>query len=327
MADASSMTPALPDDHNYGQKLDEKLASNEAEVVAGNQSTSQTIENSSVSAASPSAIAGHNSSAASSTNEKEPRESIIGATGLLMFIILLAVVAILLLRWWGVLPLSNSSTAQKLEQAGKTAEADRAYALIATYNGRLYYFDQQQERIMMVALPFTLDSATTPSGTTPINAPAAPIPRGPAKLIRAVNKVLPSPDGKKVALFANRNTSRSHIFVLDFARLDSAKLEDQAEFMTCWTEKLPGDYSLRTYDIAAWSPDNQALAFVAGTEDQPDLFISTSKDKVQRVTYHGKNIGTVLWLDAQRLAFVANLDGRDQMYVIYPNWGVKELAR
>lgn len=313
MADAHSQTDAFQDESEFLRKVDPLVLKS-----AGTTPPAEPPDDKQTTAvASPSTKA----SDGPPSTEKEPREPLIGSTGLLMLILFLGAAAILLFRWWGFLPLANTSNVQK-PVATKIGEANRAYVLITTYNEKLYYFDQRQERIVEVQLTPAMNNATALAGAAPINTPVSPLQRGPAKLIRAINQVLPSPDKQKVALIANRDAFRTHVFVLDFT-----KLESQTEFLTCWTEKLPGDYSVRAQDMAAWSPDNQTLAFVAGKGDQPDLFIATSKDRVQRVTYHGKNIGTVLWLDAQRLAFVSNLESQDEMYIIYPNWGVKEIAK
>lgn len=243
-------------------------------------------------------------------------------TGWLVFFLVLGIAVIAFLDWQGYLPLSKNFSNPKTPSltTTKLEETERAYVLIANRQDKLYYFDQQRQGIVEIPLPSaTTDRAT---GTAAISTPVTPIPRGAAKMIPTINKLVPSPDREKVALIANDDKYRSHILVLDFA-----KLENQAEFLTRWTEKLPPGYSVRAHDIAAWSPDNQALAFVASKEDQPDLFVATSKDQVQRMTYHGKRIGSVLWLDSQRLAFVANLEGQDQMYIVHRSWGVKELSQ
>lgn len=242
---------------------------------------------------------------------------VIGRTGCFAtFILLLTimVVAFYIMRDRGWLPFPSTSSITSPSKSGALAsEFSRSYVLIAAQPGqpsKLYFFDQQNESISEVVFD-------------PTTGPGKPNLRGKTDLIPSADGIVPSPDGKKVALIANRESYRSGIYVLDFSRL-----EEPESFTTQWTKGLPPGYSVRSHSIASWSPDNNALAFVASKENQPDLFISLSENKVQRVTYQGRNIGTVFWLNDQYLAFVSDWEGKDQMYVINRNGGdLKKIPR
>ena len=78
----------------------------------------------------------------------------------------------------------------------------------------------------------------------------------------------------------------------------------------------------------SWSPDSRQVAFVAYKDGQSDLFVAQAAGtSVQRLTYHGANIGSVAWIDQETIAFVSDWEGHDMMYLIEPDGGNLRRAR
>jgi Tol biopolymer transport system component len=78
----------------------------------------------------------------------------------------------------------------------------------------------------------------------------------------------------------------------------------------------------------SWPPDDQHIAFVAYKNSQADLFVAQSDGTcVQRLTYLGANIGTVIWMDQHVIAFVSDWEGQDMLYLIDSDGGNLRRAR
>jgi Tol biopolymer transport system component len=107
-------------------------------------------------------------------------------------------------------------------------------------------------------------------------------------------------------------------------------LSDPADLVPITTREagLTPGYTLRPESEMRWSPDGQQVAFVAYKDDQSDLFVAQSDGKgVQRLTYHGANVGSVVWVDQQTLASVSDWEGQDMMYLIERDGGNLRRAR
>src|SRR5262245_57103366 len=199
-------------------------------------------------------------------------------------------------KGWLPFTFDSSATLSPTKSDNLASEFGRNYVLVSAQPSKLYFYDQQNESISEVVFD-------------PVAGPGNPTPRGKPDLIPSVDKIVPSPNGQKVAIIANRDSYRSGIYVLNLSQSDASDKSKPDDFITQWTRNLEPGYSLRSHSIATWSPDGASLAFVASKEKQPDLFIAESENAPQRVTYQGKNIGTVFWVDNQHLAFVSDWEG------------------
>lgn len=235
----------------------------------------------------------------------------IGNTWALLLAILIFSLTAFLLRYSGVLPFFPKSTAPSSTVTQQPAnEFTRNYVLIGIYENKLYFFDQHTNGVFETAY----------TGSAAISQPTS---RGRQDMIVAIDKIIPSPEKKKAAILTTRTKDDNGIYLLDFANFG-----DEDKFITKWPLEMPSGYQLHTQATAAWSPDGATLAFVAIKETQPDLFIVKPDNQAQRVTYQGKNIGSVTWLDNDHLAFVSDWEGKDQMYTIHRNGGdLKKIAR
>lgn len=246
-----------------------------------------------------------------------PRANLVGRTGYLILLVLLAITILSVLRYSNFLPfISVSNSVSQPTTSSNSNEYYRDFVLITTYNNKLYLFDKKNESILEVGF----DSNGLPTN---------PLRKGMADLIPSVDMIIPSSalegmdkatqssgeQKTKLAIIANRDEYRHGIYVLDFAKLD------KPDFITMWTRDLPAGFSIKQHLAASWSPDGNSLAFVASKEGQPDLFIAKEGIKIQRVTYQGKKIGTIHWIDAYHLAYVSDWEGKDQMYVIGASGG------
>jgi hypothetical protein len=177
------------------------------------------------------------------------------------------------------------------------------YSIIATLPDKVFFYDQQREAISEVKIT---SSAGMDKG----------IQRGESEFIPSVDLLIPNPIAKKIAVIANRQAYRNGIYVVDITQTD-----ESGKFMACWTQRLPAGYSVKSVSIASWSPDGSALAFVACKDSNQDLFIAYSDVELNQVTYLGKSIGAISWLDKERIAFISDWRGSVQIYTVRKDGG------
>ena len=253
---------------------------------------------------------------------QNPLLSIPGQTGCLVLIVFI-VCALLALRYYNILPFSegNQSESSDIRPACQ-GSCSPNFIFIATYSfsstannnspidsASLFYYDQANESIYEVSI----DPETTQ---------AKALARGDMGFIASIDKIVLSPDGQKAAIIAAKEKDRTGVYVLNFSRAASD------DFIEQWSLGLPQSYLIDGTSNASWSPDGTALVFSAKRESQSDLFLAKSEKEIQRITYLGTNTGTIIWLNDQRLAFVSDWEGKDQLYTIKRDGGdLKKLPR
>jgi Tol biopolymer transport system component len=179
----------------------------------------------------------------------------------------------------------------------------RTYVLLGVYQGKVYFFDRQAESV------FEHD-------------PARPNEQKQVGSLCSIEAISPSPEMDKIALLSAGKKDQAGIYVLDLSGPADLVL------ITAQEAGLTPGYTLRSESEMSWSPCGQQVAFVAYKDDQSDLFVAQSDGrKVQRLTYHGANIGSVVWIDQQTLAFVSDWEGQDMMYLIERDGGNLRRAR
>jgi len=224
----------------------------------------------------------------------------INPVSVVVYLLLTGVVILVIWRVTGYQPL------QPVPGAGaaiSTHQFSRTYVLLGVYQGKVYFFDRQAESI------FEYDSSRSTEQKQVGSVPS-------------IEAVSPSPQMDKIALLSAGRKEQTGVYVLDLRGLADLVL------ITTQEAGLTPGYTLRSESDMSWSPDSQHVAFVAYKDDQSDLFVAQSDGKgVQRLTYHGANIGSVVWVDQQTLAFVSDWEGQDMMYLIERDGGNLRRAR
>lgn len=220
--------------------------------------------------------------------------------GVFVCLLLTVFVGLVVLRVAGYLPLQQ---VRSLGDCSSVRKFSRTYVLLGVYQGKVYFFDRQAESI------FEYDSSRSTEQKQVGSVPS-------------IEAVSPSPQMDKIALLSAGRKEQTGVYVLD--------LRDLADLVLITTQEagLTPGYTLRSESDMSWSPDSQHVAFVAYKDDQSDLFVAQSDGKkVQRLTYHGANVGSVVWVDQQTLAFVSDWEGQDMMYLIERDGGNLRRAR
>jgi Tol biopolymer transport system component len=224
----------------------------------------------------------------------------INPVSVFVYLVLAGVVVLVIWRITGYQPL------QSVPGAGATISThqfSRTYVLLGVRQGKVYFFDRQAEGIFEYNPPRPNEQRQV--GSLP-----------------SVEAVSLSPQRDKIALLSAGKKDQAGIYVLD--------LSGPADLVPITTREagLTPGYTLRPESEMSWSPDGQQVAFVAYKGDQSDLFVAQPDGKgVQRLTYHGANVGSVVWVDQQTLAFVSDWEGQDMMYLIERDGGNLRRAR
>jgi len=182
-------------------------------------------------------------------------------------------------------------------------DSSRAYVLLGAYQDRLYFFDRQAQVIYEYnpAQPGTQKQVDSPP---------------------SIEAILPSPQAGRIALVSASLKEQTGIYVLNLS--PSANLQ----LITGQQTGFPPGYVLIPTSAMSWSPDSRQVAFVAYKDGQSDLFVAQAAGtSVQRLTYHGANIGSVAWIDQDTIAFVSDWESHDMMYLIEPDGGNLRRAR
>lgn len=214
--------------------------------------------------------------------------------GVFVCLLLTVFVGLVVLRVAGYLPLQQ---VRGLGDCSSVRKFSCTYVLLGVHQGKVYFFDRQAQSV------FEYD-------------PARPSEQRQVGSLPSVEAIAPSPQMDKIALLSAGKKEQTGIYVLGFST--PAKL-----LLTTTQEAgLTPGYALRPESEMSWSPCGQQVAFVAYKDDQSDLFVAQVDGKrVQRLTYHGANIGSVVWVDQQTLAFVSDWEGQDMMYLIERDGG------
>lgn len=238
----------------------------------------------------------------------ETKRALVGSTwisrinpvSVVVYLLLTGVVVLVIWRITGYQPL------QPVPGAGATISThqfSRTYVLLGVHQGKVYFFDRQAESIFEYNPPWPNEQRQV--GSLP-----------------SVEAISPSPQMDKIALLSAGRKERTGVYVLDLC--DPADLV----LITAQEAGLTPSYTLRPESEMSWSPDGQEVAFVAYKDDQSDLFVAQVDGKrVQRLTYHGANVGSVVWVDQETLAFVSDWEGQDMMYLIERDGGNLRRAR
>jgi WD40 repeat protein len=220
--------------------------------------------------------------------------------GVFVYLLLTSLVVLVVLRVADYLPFQQ---VRGLGDCSSVREFSRTYVLLGVHQGKVYFFDRQAESIFEYNPPRPNEQRQV--GSLP-----------------SVEAVSLSPQVDKIALLSAGKKDQAGMYVLD--------LSDPADLVPITTQEagLAPGYTLRPESDMSWSPDGQQVAFVAYKDDQSDLFVAQVDGKrVQRLTYHGANIGSVVWVDQQTLAFVSDWEGQDMMYLIERDGGNLRRAR
>jgi len=245
------------------------------------------------------------------TTEREPQEpkSIpvgwtsafrIHPVSITIYVVLAGIVVLVIWRLTGYQPLQRPPGPVSPTPVPRLS---RAYVLLGVYNGKLYFFDQQAESIVEYD-------------------PAKPREQKQVGSLPSIEAVVPAPNTPKIALVSTKEEDRTGIYVLDFSS------PDELLWVTSPQAGFPSGYTLRSDSAVSWSPGDRFIAFVAYKNGQADLFVAQSDaTRVQRLTYVGAGIGTVIWLDQQVIAFVSDWEGYDKLYLIDSDGGNLRRAR
>jgi Tol biopolymer transport system component len=220
--------------------------------------------------------------------------------GVFVYLLLMGFVVLVVLRVADYLPLRQE---RGLGDCSSVRKFSRMYVLLGVHQGKVYFFDRQAESI------FEYD-------------PPRPHEQRQVGSLSSVEAVSLSPQMDKIALLSAGKEDQAGIYVLD--------LSGPADLVLITTQEagLTPGYTLRPESEMSWPPDGQEVAFVAYEDDQSDLFVAQSDGKqVQRLTYHGANVGSVVWVDQQTLAFVSDWEGQDMLYLIERDGGNLRRAR
>lgn len=219
---------------------------------------------------------------------------------IVIYLVLAGIVVLVIWRLTGYQPLQRLPGPVSPTPVSRLS---RAYVLLGVYNGKLYFFDQQAEGIIEYD-------------------PTQPREQKQVGSLPSIEAVVPAPKTPKIALVSTREEVRMGIYVLDLSS------PDELLWVTSPRSGFPSGYTLKPDSAVSWSPDNGAIAFVAYKNDRADLFVAQSDGtRVQRLTYLGASIGTVIWLNEQVIAFVSDWEGRDMLYLIDSDGGNLRRAR
>src|SRR5262249_13318958 len=215
---------------------------------------------------------------------------------LALIIIGALVIALTVARFAGYLPWrSVADTAAKPQPTGSVSQSQ---ILLGGFAQKLYYFEPGTRAIY----------EHTPADNRTL------------KLIDSslsIAGVFTSHDQQKLALLSTGDAVNNGVYVLDMSVADK-KLQAVVR-----PDLLPSGYTLQPNSVIIWSPQSAQIAFVAYKETRPDLFVApvSAQGRVQHLRNPGSQIGMVVWLDEQTIAFVTHQDGKDVMYKVNNNGG------
>lgn len=217
-----------------------------------------------------------------------------------IYVVLAGIVVLVIWRLTGYQPLQQLPGPVSLTPVPRLS---RAYALLGVHNGKLYFFDRQAESIIKYD-------------------PTQPRDQKQVGSLPSIEAVVPASKTPKIALVSTKEEDRTGIYVLDLAS------PNELLWVTSPQAGFSSGYILRPDSAVSWSPNDQSIAFVAYKDDQADLFIAQSDGtRVQRLTYLGANIGTIIWMNQEVIAFVSDWEGRDMLYLIDSDGGNLRRAR
>lgn len=240
--------------------------------------------------------------------------SVFARSGCMLVIVLIAL--LVMIRIFQINPFKSSSQISIFSEMFKPQNSNvRGLILLAvndavsqfkassdTTSSKLFYYDRFNEAIYEV-------------NTSSLNASTSVVVRRTSGIIPSVDKIALSHDEQKVCIISSSVNDKKGLYILNFSRVE------MDDFIQQWSLSLPSGFTIEGNSSASWSPDSTTVAFTASKNSQIDLFVAKSEKDVQRVTYIGKNIGTITWLDDQRLAFVSDWEGKDQIYTIKSDGG------
>lgn len=192
----------------------------------------------------------------------------------------------------------------------------RAYVPLGTLDGKLFYYDRQDQKICEYEKKVCNEHGAIPS----------------------VEAAVISPDLKKIALLTTKEAPKSGIYILDLSTSNQAQVSYIAK-----AEWLPTGYSFQPNSSIHWSQESKQIAFIAYKDSHADIFVvpsqlpptqpSDTSDPIKQVKpdqqtkrieplpNRGSKIGAIIWRGEQSLIFVTELDGRDKMYEVGSNGG------
>jgi len=213
------------------------------------------------------------------------RDKSLNLISIIIYLILTSIVLLLIWRLTGYHPL------QRQAKATPTPALPKSYVLLGSYHGKVYFWDQQAKTIKEYD-------------------PSHPNQEKRKGLLKSLYLAARSPSGDKIALVGIGKGGEG-VYLLDL--MDSEDLM----WVTSPERGFPADYSLQPSSTLSWSPDGTLIAFTAFREAKADLFVADADGtEVRRVTYLGADISSITWVDSDTIAFVANLENREAIYLI-----------
>lgn len=168
-----------------------------------------------------------------------------------------------------------------------------AFVLLGTYDERLYYYSGPSGQVLRRE-PLTGKSETTFN-------------------LSSYRDHLWSPNRTQIAVISNQDNDSGHLYIVDLRRplLDLEPLTQRGEV-------IPKAFALRSLSIAAWSPDEMHIAFVAYRNDESDIFVAkTDGSEICRITHNEEGVSSIAWIDTDTLAFVSRIDGQFRKFLIH----------
>lgn len=207
---------------------------------------------------------------------------------IVLYLVLAGLVFLVIWRLTGYQPLQMLA-----DRAASTGTVPlRAFHLLASYEGKVYYFDRQAGVI------WRYDPAQ-PDDPTRIDS------------LRSFESIVPLRQGEKLALISAQDDPLGNVYVLDLANPSELKPIVQRK------AGITSGFALTGRSTLAWSPRGDYIAFVAYKNGESDLFVVDATGiNVQRLTYLNANIGTVTWVDDDTIAYVSDWEGQDNVYLI-----------
>ncbi|MEZ4677341.1 MAG: hypothetical protein R2932_24300 [Caldilineaceae bacterium] len=215
------------------------------------------------------------------------------------YIIVTGIIVVFVMRMMGSSPLSLSMIDGQNREITLLDNTERLI-LLASQQEKIFFFDPKSNYIKEVDL--------TVAGKPLKNIREIPV----------VRMVYSSPDFKKLLIIAFSQPSHNGMYILD----TSSPISPTVTALEPWPGLLPRDFFLHQNSIAAWSPTGDQIAFIAYKASLSELFVADSNfTMVRRLTYYGHNVKSVFWIDSQTIAFSANWEREDAVYLIDSDGG------